>query len=167
MKKPQEIDKIEIKWNNILPFNGFLAITFFGKMWIRKSNKNKWEQYLQDGRADEVINHEMIHVKQALSTNNSWWKFYMLYIWYWLKANPLFNGFNFAYYMNPFEIEAYGNESDLGYISENMYGTNEWTEYKELKTYIKKEYWKAYLKKKKTEHISFSLYVREYIKTTI
>ena len=50
MKKPNEIDKIEIKWNNILPFPGYLAMTFFGKMWIRKSNKQKWQNYIKWGK---------------------------------------------------------------------------------------------------------------------
>ena len=50
MKKPNEIDKIEIKWNNILPFPAYLAMTFFGKMWIRKSNKQKWQNYIKWGK---------------------------------------------------------------------------------------------------------------------
>ena len=44
MKKPKEIVDIEIKWNNFIPFSGYLAMTFFGKMWMRNSNKSRWER---------------------------------------------------------------------------------------------------------------------------
>lgn len=163
MKKPKEIVSIEIKWNNFIPFAGYLAITFFGKMWIRNSNKSRWERYIKNGQADVATNHEMIHVKQAVSTNNSWWKFYFLYIWYWLKANPLFNGFTFAYKMNPFEMEAYTNESDLFYNSTHSTGATRWELYNQLSIKQRKKYWDEYKSKRKTEHITFSKFIQTYI----
>lgn len=163
MKKPKEITDIEIKWNNFIPFSGYLAITFFGKMWMRNSNKSKWERYINNGQAKYVINHEMIHVKQAVSTNNSWWKFYLLYIWYWLKANPLFRGFTFAYKMNPFELEAYANEKDLFYIGTHTSGANRWKTYKEVSVKQRKQYWENYEAMRKTEYITFDKYIQKYI----
>lgn len=67
MKKPKEIVDIEIKWNAFFPLPGYFAMTFFGKMWIKNSDKSRWERYVKNGQADVVTNHEMIHVKQAVS----------------------------------------------------------------------------------------------------
>lgn len=160
MKKPNEIDKIEIKWNNILPFPGYFAMTFFGKMWIRKSKKQKWLNYIKWGMSEIVLNHEMIHVKQAVSTNNSWWKFYALYIWEWLKANPIFNGFNFAYKMNPFELEAYSNERDMTYNTINYNGAAQWKLFKELKVKKRKELWKFF---KENKFMPFNYFVNNHV----
>ena len=161
MKKPNEIVDIEIKWNNFIPFAGYLAITFFGKMWMRNSTKEKWEKYIKDGMAAYVINHEMIHVKQAVSTNNSWWEFYVLYIWYWLKT--ILKGTTFAYKMNPFEMEAYANENDLTYIAKHSGGAVRWKVYKTIPIKTRKAYWKDYNNKRKTEYITFGKYINEHI----
>ena len=160
MKKPNEIDKIEIKWNNILPFPGYLAMTFFGKMWIRKSNKQKWQNYIKWGKSNIVLNHELIHVKQSISTNNSWWKFYLLYIWEWFKANPLFNGFKFAYKMNPFELEAYANENDLDYNIANKNGAIQWKQFKTISIKQRKQLWKFF---KENKSMTFNDFVNYHV----
>ena len=155
-----EIDKIEIKWNNILPFPGYLAMTFFGKMWIRKSNKQKWQNYIKWGKSNIVLNHELIHVKQSISTNNSWWKFYLLYIWEWFKANPLFNGFKFAYKMNPFELEAYANENDLDYNIVNKNGAIQWKQFKTISIKQRKQLWKFF---KENKSMTFNDFVNYHV----
>ena len=142
-KKPHTIEQIEIKWNKFIPFNGYLAITFFGKMWMKNKDKDKWKKYVEDGRANVITNHEMIHVKQAVSTGDSWWKFYFNYIWQWLRLNPLFNGFKFAYNMNPFEIEAYGNEVDMGYTTIMLPEHPKWKYYADMSVKIRNAYWKV------------------------
>lgn len=154
---------IEIEWNNFIPFSGYLAIMLFGKIWMRNNNKPRWEKYIKNGQADIATNHEMIHVKQALSANNSWWKFYLLYIWYWLKANPLFRGFTFAYKMNPFEMESYANESDLFYNNVHSTGATRWKLYNQISVKQRKKYWDEYKSKRKTEHITFSKFIQTYI----
>ena len=55
--------------------------------------------------SDKTLNHEKIHFEQQKEL----WiiGFYMLYIFFHLK---------FGYNHNPFEIEAYENESNLKYI---------------------------------------------------
>ena len=160
MKKPNENDKIEIKWNNILPFPGYLAMTFFGKMWIRKSNKQKWQNYVKSGKSNIVLNHELIHVKQSISTNKSWWKFYLLYIWEWFKANPLFNGFKFAYKMNPFELEAYANENDLDYNIVNKNGAIQWKQFKTISIKQRKQLWKFF---KENKSMTFNDFVNYHV----
>ena len=162
MKKPSEITSINLVWTWLLPI-GCLAMTFFGKMLIKRKDKKNWEYYEKSGMSDIVFNHEMMHVKQAVSTNDSWWKFYLLYIWYWLKANPLFNGFTFVYKMNPFELEAYSNERDLFYNGVHSSGATRWKVYKTLTIKKRKAYWKDFEVKKKTESLTFCNYIQKYI----
>ena len=162
MKKPKEIVEIKLKWNWLIPF-GKLAMTVFGKMWIKNSDRSTWERYEKNGTSKFVLNHEMIHVKQAVSTNDSWWKFYLLYVWYWLKNNPLFRGFDFAYKMNPFEMEAYANENDLFYPGTHSSGAKRWQVYNTITIKQRKEYWKDYEVKRKSEYITFGKYIEKYI----
>lgn len=154
MAKPSTVKEIQIKWNNFLPFSGYFAMTLFGKMWVRKSKKWKWETYIKYGLSDFILNHEMIHVRQAVSTNNSWWKFYLLYVWEWIKANPIFNGFNFAYKMNPFELEAYANERNLNYNIDNEIA-DQWKKFKNLKVKERKKLWKEF----KQTNMTFNTFV--------
>lgn len=163
MKKPKEIIDIEIKWNAFFPLPGYFAMTFFGKMLIKNSDKSRWQRYVKNGQADVVTNHEMIHVKQAVSTDNSWWKFYWKYICQYLKNNPLFNGFKFAYKMNPFEIEAYANETDLFYNSKHSTGAVRWQKYKKLSVKERKNRWKQFQEKQRTEFLTFGKYINTYI----
>lgn len=165
MKKPKDIIDIELKWNNILPLFGYFAMTLFGKMWIKNSSKPTWERYIREGKTVFVTNHEMIHVKQAVSTNNSWWKFYILYVWYWFKA--IFRGFKFAYKMNPFELEAYANENDLNYTAMHTHGATRWKEYKTISVKQRKRYWDDYKAKSRTGYMTFSRYIQEYIDPTL
>lgn len=93
---------------------GFAGLTFFGH--ILTPNQHEADQFNQHDRA--MKNHEMIHLRQAQSCGDSWWRFYLLYIWYWLKALPanrkLHHG---AYLINPFELEAYRHMNDLDYLN--------------------------------------------------
>tara|TARA_R110001583_G_scaffold77638_1_gene211259 strand:+ start:71 stop:418 length:348 start_codon:yes stop_codon:yes gene_type:complete len=61
-----------------------------------------------------TYNHESIHIVQQRELYII--GFYILYVWYWLKAR--FKGLtgSEAYYAIPFEKEAYKNEKDLKYI---------------------------------------------------
>ena len=74
-----------------------------------------------------TYNHESIHLVQQRELYII--GFYILYVWYWLKAR--FKGLSGseAYYDIPFEKEAYKNEKDLKYIKSR-----------------KKHAWKDYLK---------------------
>lgn len=114
MKRPSEIAVPEVTFG-IVPPKGYLAITWFGKIVINKKNKEYWEKY-PDILKNKTINHERIHIRQAEKTHNSWFCFYCKYIWVWLKTFVL-SGFknSIAYYCNPFEVEAYLNETNRFY----------------------------------------------------
>lgn len=60
-----------------------------------------------------VINHEKIHIQQI--EKNGIFKFYSLYVFYYLKNLIKFKNHNLAYLNIPFEVEAYQNEN-LGRI---------------------------------------------------
>ena len=61
-----------------------------------------------------IYNHEKIHLVQQREL----WVvgFYILYMWYWLKAVAMGNTGRDAYYAIPFEKEAYENDKNLKYL---------------------------------------------------
>ena len=95
---------------------GYEGLTFFGTI-LTPSQR---EADLFNSGFSAMKNHEMIHLRQAQSCGDSWLRFYLLYIWYWLRALPanrqLKHG---AYLLNPFEMEAYARMNDLRYLSDN------------------------------------------------
>lgn len=106
---------------------GYAALTFFGHI----VTPTQQEADRINKGYNSLKNHEMIHLRQAQSTHNSWICFYLLYSWYWLRALPLNRKMKgAAYYLNPFEIEAYDNEHDLHYLDNcSRKGTNGWREH--------------------------------------
>ena len=62
-------------------------------------------------------NHEAIHIYQADTFGfMKWFWFYLIYIWQFLKAWPLFMSWKQAYKTIPFEYEAYMKQDDLHYV---------------------------------------------------
>jgi hypothetical protein len=134
--KPSDFDEMEIVQMKHFPFSGYSAMTWCGRLVTRK-DPSKINQVTKT--------HESIHLKQAQKVG-SWWKFYLKYLGYWIKGLP----FTSAYYLIPYEMEAYANENDTSYPV-NYDGTN-------LSKYIsarsKKKFdelgsvyqWKQYLK---------------------
>lgn len=93
---------------------GYQALTFFGAIVTRTQE----EADALNGPLTPVKNHEMIHLKQAVATGDSWWHFYCLYLKYWLQANRVRRRFpNAGYRLNPFEMEAYQQMNDFDYIA--------------------------------------------------
>ncbi|MCR4852291.1 MAG: hypothetical protein K5893_01710 [Prevotella sp.] len=78
--------------------------------------------------------HEMIHLRQAQNTHNSWFRFYLLYMWYSLKILPYARKARKAiYYLNPFEIEAYAHTRDLTYADScREEGAKEWRRFAKM-----------------------------------
>lgn len=115
MKRPSKIQNIDFIFNKFIPPKGFLAITFFGKVYIHNRNKSLWESYSEEYK-EVVRRHETIHVRQAEMAHDSWFRFYMKYLWHWIVA-MLNCGFknSIAYYCIPYEVEAYLQEDDYDY----------------------------------------------------
>lgn len=94
-------------------------------------------------------NHETIHLMQAKACG-SWVKYYMKYLWEWLKGNPITSPSSSAYYTCPFECEAYANESDMNYCKDYDAGNIKKYTFKNRKKMYKNaggtsKGWKEYL----------------------
>ena len=64
---------------------------------------------------DNVVkNHERIHYKQHIEL--LFVGFWILYLYYWIKGIIVYRDKKMAYYLIPFEQEAYENESNLQYL---------------------------------------------------
>lgn len=112
-------------WNK----KNYAAITFFG--YIFTSGENIAHHL--NNRYDSLKNHEMIHLRQAQDTHNSWFCYYLRYLWYSLTAMRYFRKQrNAQYYLNPFEMEAYLHMNDLTYLDGLEGGTSGWREYAKM-----------------------------------
>lgn len=99
-------DQIEVIKMKYFPFPGYSAMSWCGKIITKR-----------DKVSDKDVNHEKIHLEQALQiakqeNTNTWLTYYWQYLKYWIKGNPFSES---AYYTIPFEMEAYGNEHDFTY----------------------------------------------------
>lgn len=94
-------------------------------------------------------NHEMIHVRQANATNDSWWRFYLLYIGMWIwNILLVFVNFHAPYKFIPFELEAYGNQYDMEYLNYRDV-CEEWRMYRKLTMKERRMFAKMYYKEKR------------------
>ena len=155
--KPSKINVLKAKKAFFL-FSGFRALTWKGVVYCKREsdvaliNSN-------DKITTDFESHEMIHVKQAESTNDSWFKFYFLYVWYWILNFPLFiQGIMMPYYFIPFELEAYNNEINWGYSSNGA--VYQWKDFNSLTLKQKYNLAKGF---KKTFGLTFKQYVRKEI----
>ena len=109
---------------------GYEALTFFG--FIVTHSREEANRF--NSHYDALKNHEMIHLRQAQATGDSWLRFYLRYGWYWLRAlgwNRRMK--NAAYLLNPFELEAYRHDHDLGYAERcKDGGAQEWRRYAKM-----------------------------------
>lgn len=118
---------------------GYEGLTFFGRVLTPSQEVadrfNTGYSFLK--------NHEMIHLRQAQSCGDSWIRFYMVYLWYWVKgiwkrrklrkmASPKTLPSNIAYLLNPFEMEAYAQMYDLHYLEQFENGATGWLEYAKM-----------------------------------
>jgi len=126
--RPSQIDDMGA---TAMPFfirKGYDALTFFGS--IITHSQQEAEAFNQ--RFGSLKNHEMIHLYQARATNDSWWCFYALYLYYWLCAcRYCFRVKNAGYLLNPFEMEAYRHMNDLSYLVGKQQAT-EWRRYAKM-----------------------------------
>jgi hypothetical protein len=116
---------------------GYDTLTFFGTI-ITDSVR---EAESMNGRLTAMKNHEMIHLKQAVSTGDSWWRFYRLYLRYWFqgwfqrKRYP-----TAAYRLNPFEMEAYEHMYNLHYLDRCADGATGWKRFASMSVLERYEY---------------------------
>lgn len=130
-KKPSSIKMIEVKFNSLIPFKGYFAITWFGIMYIRNSNKERWEQKVANKTANVTLSHEMFHVLQAASLLNWWFLFYMKYIYYYVIGLFYLFSLDDSYKTIPFELESYYKQTTLDWDSiDSKKKISEWKKFK-------------------------------------
>ena len=124
--------------------SGYDALTFFGTILTHSQQ----EANHINSRFDELKNHEMIHLKQAISTGDSWWRFYRLYIRFYLQGWRFRKHYpNAGYRLNPFEMEAYERMNDLTYLEQCKDGATEWKRFAQMTLEERAKYLKYRLQK--------------------
>jgi len=121
VRRPSRIAVMGVFTDGFWLRKGYEAMTFFGTIVTASEGLD----------SDELRRHETIHLRQAQATHDSWLLFYLLYFWYILRALPQNRRMkNAAYYINPFELEAYRHMDDPAYLelcAEK--GATEWRTY--------------------------------------
>ena len=126
--RPSKITDMPAVVNTFWLRKGYEGLTFFGH--ILAPTQELADRF--NGSADRALkNHEMIHLRQAQSCGDSWLRFYLLYIWYWLTGLRMNRKMKHAAYLrNPFEMEAYARMNDLDYLKGPA---TEWRIYAKMK----------------------------------
>ena len=127
--RPSRIGDMPAVNNTFLLRRNYAALTFFG--FILTHSQQEADHF--NSHYHELKNHEMIHLRQARDTGDSWLRFYVLYSYYWLKGlrwNRRMK--NAAYLLNPFELEAYRHDHDLSYAERCSEGAREWRTYAKM-----------------------------------
>ncbi|MBR1394532.1 MAG: hypothetical protein IJ559_02600 [Prevotella sp.] len=128
-RKPSTVHDMPAVVDTFWLKSGYEALTFFGTI-ITHSQK---EADYMNRHFDKLKNHEMIHLKQAITTGDSWWQFYRLYLKFWLQGRRIRKRFkNAGYWLNPFEMEAYEHMNDLGYLEQCRNGATEWQRFADM-----------------------------------
>ena len=101
-RRPSRVEEMKAVADGFWLGKNYEALTFFG--YIVVHSKEEAERInATSSKNDSTKRHEMIHLRQAQSLHNSWFLFYVRYIWYYVRAIPQNNyNRNAAYYLNPY-----------------------------------------------------------------
>ena len=137
--RPSKVADMPAVVNTFWLRKGYEGLTFFGH--ILAPTQELADRF--NGSADRALkNHEMIHLRQAQSCGDSWLRFYLLYIWYWLTGLRMNRKMKHAaYLLNPFEMEAYARMNDLDYLKGPA---TEWRKYAKMKLKDRLKLYKKY-----------------------
>lgn len=129
-KRPGSINAMKAEKESFWLGKNYAAMMFFGYILTHTQE----EADFLNKHNDSLKRHETIHLRQAQATHNSWFCYYILYLWYYVRALPQ-NRYmpNAAYKLNPFEMEAYEHMYDPDYLETCKNGANGWRKYAKLK----------------------------------
>lgn len=135
----RDLEVMEMKH---FPFEGYKAMAWCGKI-IHRAGSSEVNA--------KTMNYEKIHVAQAMVCNDSWVRYYLAYLWEWLRRGFL-APLSANYYVSKFESEAYANEDRPNYLKYYMpFGVNKYSIKGAKKLYKKlggtPASWKEYVKK--------------------
>ena len=153
--KPSKIQSIKAKISWLLP-SRINALTWKGIAYCT-DEKNVKLINKTDKIDSRLKSHETIHLRQAQSTKDSWFLFYVRYIWEWICNLPLISVDVCApYAFMPMEIEAYLNQDNWDYCTTNP--TYQWKEFEKLTLKQKRELAKEYYSSKPKPYFTHFLY---------
>ena len=138
---PKDTETVKVMDMQHFPFKGYKAMSWCGCI-IHRADASPVDTI--------TINHEHIHLMQA-KVCGSWCRYYIKYLWEWLKGGIITHPASAAYYTSKYESEAYANETDFTYCR-SYDGTNlkKYTFRNRKKLYRQlggtPESWKAYIK---------------------
>ncbi len=115
IRRPNKYASMPVRSSRWLPPKGYAAITLWGNILMREPHYTQWQLHKDSVAYKILYQHERIHLCQAVATHNSWLCYYARYFWYYLRGRPWHYGHRAAYFINPFEIEAYLYEADDSY----------------------------------------------------
>ena len=98
--RPKKIAEPKIRY--IKMPKKYAMLMLFGTVFVNKRYKG-----MGSWAFNELLYHERIHIQQAAFEHNSWFVFYIKYIYYWIR-NMFYCKFNFdvAVACIPYEMEA-------------------------------------------------------------
>lgn len=122
-----------------------------------KSRKDADNLNKSDEIDSQLKSHETIHIRQAESTKNSWFRFYVRYLWDWIKNLPLiFVNFNAPYKFIPMELEAYLHQDEWNYCTNGA--VYEWKEFEKISLKEKRKLAKEYYNSKPRPYFTHFLF---------
>ena len=140
---------------------GFSCLTWKGYAYC--DSQKEADKINSTDRIDSIMeSHETIHIRQAESMKDSWFRFYARYVWEWICNLPLiFINIYAPYKFMEIEMEAYLNQDNWDYC---MHGaTYQWKRLEECLTLKDKHALaKAYYRKKFYYTLFLSEKLKEY-----
>lgn len=162
--RPSKIKALKAK-KALLLFPGIRALTWKGTVYCKRKSDIELINATDDITSDFEC-HELIHVKQAESTKDSWFRFYALYLWYWIINLPLvITGISMPYCFIPFELEAMNNEMFRKYTTNGA--VFQWKDFKRINLKEKYKLARKYKKLYKPKMIGFKTFVRTVVSLSI
>ena len=93
------------------PFKRFTFMSWCGTVIYRLENQDKIDSFLQTKAGMVSLTHEYGHAVQAESEHgDNWMRYYLSYLWHWLKHCPWVYPASACYYVNRYECEAFAKE---------------------------------------------------------
>jgi hypothetical protein len=139
----------------------FSALTWKGYAYCKRQSDA--DKINSTDKIDSLLeSHETIHIRQAEAMHDSWFCFYLRYVWEWICNLPLiFTNLYAPYKFMEIELEAYLNQNNWDYC---MHGaTYQWKEFERLKLKQKRAYAKEWYSNKQSYGNNFSRFIKERI----
>ena len=118
-EKPSDMlrrDGLEVIIMNHFPFSNYRYMMWCGKVICRPAKEAVIVRFLSMIAGQESCTHEHGHGRQAESEHgDSYIRYYLNYLWNWVKHCPWIHPSSACYYFNRYEVEAYAQQHDPNY----------------------------------------------------